>query len=353
MLPYLARRLGLSAVMLLGVVLATFVLHHLLPMDPAAAVLGKHYSVEKADELKERLGLNDPLPIQFLRYLGDLAQGDLGRSHMTNEPVTEELKRKIPATVELGLMALIIASIAGVLLGVLTALKPRSWWDVAGLTAALAGVSLPIFWLAFLAIEFFKADGTLAGWTGFGGLPMGLRYDHGVYPLGEWVRDTPSATGFLLFDTLFIARDFQAFRHVVLHLILPATVLASVPMAVIARITRAALGEVLLQDYIRTAKAKGLSKARIIVRHALRNAAIPIVTSIGTQLGYLMGGAVLTETIFQWHGMGEYVVEAILNSDIKPLQASVLVVATSFVIVNLLVDMSYAWLDPRVTKVGE
>ncbi len=352
MLAYLARRLALSAVMLLGVVLATFLLHHLLPMDPAAAVLGKHYTEEKAHELKERLGLNDPLPIQFGRYVGDVATGDLGKSHMTNEQVTEELKRVLPATIELGLAALLIASVIGVLLGVLTALKPRTWWDVAGLTAALAGVSLPIFWLGFLAIEFFKADGTLAGLTGFGGLPMGGRFDAGVLPLGQWVRETPSATGFLLIDTLFVARDPGAFWHVVKHLILPAFVLASVPMAVIARITRAAMGEVLLQDYIRTARAKGLTKARIVMKHAMRNAAIPIVTSIGTQLGYLMGGAVLTETIFQWPGMGKYVVEAILNSDVKPLQAAVLVIALGFVVVNLLVDLSYAWLDPRVTKVG-
>ncbi len=352
MLAYLARRLALSGVLLLGVVFATFLLHHALPGDPAAAVLGKQYSEEKAAELRARLGLDDPLPVQFARYVGDVLRGDLGRSHMSNEPVREELKRVLPATIELALCALLIAIVLGVSIGTLTALRPRTWWDVGGLTVALAGVSLPIFWLGFLALQVFGEGGTLAGWLG-GGLPLGGRYSPGVIKLGTWVEQTPAATGFFLYDTLLVARDPAAFWHVVRHLVLPALVLASVPTAIITRITRAALGEVLLQDYIRTARAKGLPPRRVVVKHALRNAAIPIVTSIGTQLGYLMGGAVLTETIFQWPGMGTYVVGAILNLDVKPLQACVLIIAVGFLLINLLVDLSYAALDPRVRTGGE
>jgi peptide/nickel transport system permease protein len=350
MLAYLARRLALSGVLLVCVVFLTFLLHHALPGDPAAAVLGKNFTVEKGEAMRERLGLNDPLPVQFARYLSSLAGGDLGRSHVSNERVTDELARVLPATIELGLLAVLIATLVGIGLGVFTALNPRTWWDVAGLTVALGGVSLPIFWLAFLAIQFFGVDGVVSSATdgAFGGLPLGGRFDAGVFPLGKWVAQTPGTTGFLLIDTLTVARNPEAFWHCVAHIVLPATVLASVPTAVIARITRAALGEVLLQDYIRTARAKGLTKARIVARHAMRNAAIPIVTSIGTQLGYLLGGAVLTETVFQWPGMGTYVVQAILNLDIKPLQGCVLVVAVGFVVVNLLVDLSYAWLDPRV-----
>ncbi len=352
MFAYIVRRLGLSVLLLVVAMLATFLLHHALPGDPAAAVLGKQYTAESAHEIRERLGLNDPLPEQFVRYVGDVMRGDLGRSHVSNELVTEELERVLPATIELGVAALILATIVGIGLGVLTAVRPRSWWDVAGLTAALAGVSLPIFWLGFLALQAFGEGGTLATMTGLHGLPLGGRFSPAAYKLSQWVADTPGATGFLLFDTLFVARDPEVFWHVAKHLLLPAVVLASVPMAVIARITRASMGEALLQDYVRTARAKGLPPRRVVLKHALRNAAIPIATSIGTQLGYLLGGAVLTETIFQWPGMGTYVVQAILNLDVKPLQACVLVIAVGFVFVNLVVDVSYAFLDPRVGTPG-
>ncbi|MBL4844382.1 MAG: ABC transporter permease [Planctomycetes bacterium] len=417
MLAYLARRLALSGVLLLGVVLAVFLLHHALPMDPAAALLGKNYSAEKAHELREGLGLNDPLPVQFLRYLGALSRGDLGRSHVSNVLVTEELKKALPATIELGLTALLLAILLGVGLGILTSLRPRTWWDVGGLTVALVGVSLPIFWLGFLAVALFGDNGALetrgqallassgGGWFpysagalgglllvsplmyvgkrfwaflgrpagrvllglggcalglgfvhflfGFSGLPLGGRFNASVWELNTFVAETPGTTGFLLYDTLVVGRDADAFFHVCSHLLLPALVLSSVPTAIIARITRASMGEVLVQDYIRTAKAKGLTGRAVVLKHALRNAAIPIVTTIGTQLGYLIGGAVLTETIFQWPGMGRYVVDAILASDIKPLQASVLIVAVSFVVLNLVVDLSYAWLDPRVGDARE
>jgi len=350
---YVLRRLGLSAALLVVALLATFLLHHALPGDPAAAVLGKQYSVASAQQIRERLGLNDPLPEQFVRYLGEVARGDLGRSHVSNELVTEELRRVLPATVELGAAALLLATVVGIGLGVLTSVRPRTWWDVAGLTAALAGVSLPIFWLGFLALQVCGEGGVLATATGAPGLPLGGRFSPADFKLEQWVAQTPGATGFLLFDTLFIAHDGEVFAHVCRHLLLPAVVLASVPMAVIARITRASMGEALLQDYVRTARAKGLPAHRVVLKHALRNAAIPVTTSVGTQLGYLLGGAVLTETIFQWPGMGTYVVQAILNLDVKPLQACVLVIAVGFAVVNLVVDVGYAFLDPRVGVPGE
>ncbi len=353
MLVYIVRRLGLSVVLLGVAILATFFLHHALPGDPAAAVLGKQYTEAGADEMRERLGLNDPLPTQFVRYLGDVVSGDLGRSHVSNELVTDDLKRVLPATIELGACALLLATFVGISLGIATAMRPRTWWDVGGLTLALAGVSLPIFWLGFLAIQFFGEGGTLASFTGIPGLPLGGRFSAAEIKLGQYVADTPAATGFFLFDTLFVARDADAFWHVVKHLLLPAVVLSSVPTAVIARITRASMGEALIQDYIRTARSKGLPTRVVVLKHALRNAAIPVTTSIGTQLGYLLGGAVLTETIFQWPGMGTYVVQSILNLDVKPLQACVLVVAVAFVFVNLFVDLSYGFLDPRIRVDGD
>ncbi len=350
MLRYLSGRLVLSLLMLLGVVFATFFLHHALPGDPAAAVLGKQYTPEKADSIRENLGLNDPILEQGIRYSQEVLAGDFGRSHVSSQEVRKELPRAFFATLELSAMALAIALILGVLLGIFSALKPGSWKDLLGLVVALAGVSLPIFWLGFLALQLFGEQGYLSSLFGIDGLPLGGRFASELYALGKWSQETPGTTGLFLYDTLFIAQDPEVFLHVLKHLILPALVLASVPTAIITRITRSALSETLRQDYIRTARAKGLNARTIIFKHALRNASIPIVTSVGSQFGYLLGGAVLTETIFQWPGMGSYTLSAILNLDIKPLQACILVVALGFIVINLIVDMSYVALDPRVRR---
>ena len=187
-LRYLGQRLTLSAVLLLCVVFLTFILHHALPGDPAAAVLGKQYTVEAADELRERLGLNDPLHVQFGRYVGNLARGDLGRSHVSNELVVDQLARALPATIELGLLALFLATILGITLGAFTALNPRTWWDLFGLLLALVGVSLPIFWLGFLALEVLSINGVFVGFAGFEGFPIGERFDAGVFPLRKFVN---------------------------------------------------------------------------------------------------------------------------------------------------------------------
>jgi peptide/nickel transport system permease protein len=353
-LDYYLRRSLLSGSMLFVVIVLTFALYHLLPGDPAAAVLGKQYSAAAAERFRQEQGLDRPLTIQLWRYLGALARGDLGRSHVTNRPVAHELARRLPATLELSLLALACAAGAGITIGVISARWPGGWWDTCGLLLALAGTSLPIFFLGLLALQLFGSNGWLvqtSGWSALG-LPLGGRWDPARYDLAGFIESTPGASGFLLYDTLIVARDPQVFLHVVRHLILPVLVLATVPVAVIARITRAAMLDALQQDYVRTARAKGLREHSVIWRHALRNALIPIVTTIGTQLGYLVGGAVLTETIFEWPGMGRYAVEAILDIDVKPLQGVILVVAGGFVVINLIVDISYALIDPRLRRGG-
>ncbi len=382
MLPYIVRRV-LIAVPLLGVVLfVSFMLLYALPGDPVDALLGTKWSQEEADRIRAAEGLDDPILVQFGRYLRDVVwHFDLG-TNQRKKPVAEELATRLPATIELGLAALILATIVGVSMGMLSALRPRGWRDMAILIGSLAGVSMPIFWLALLVLRTFRKGGwlmdaaategygllhTLHGWlvsmtsvVGFEGMPLGGRLSeaskaaiqqqalHAEHVLG----DPLNLTGFHLIDSIFVFRDWGMFTDALSHLTLPACVLATVPAAFITRITRTAVGEQLSQDYIRTARAKGVAPGRIILRHALSNAAIPIVTSIGTQLGRLLGGAVLTETIFGWPGMGTYIVDAILKGDVRPLQAGVLVIAAGFVVINLIVDVSYAFLDPRVRLEG-
>jgi len=340
--------------LLLLVLLATFAMGLALPGDPVEMMLGKYSTPEQERELRADLGLDQSVPAQFATYVGNVAQADLGRSYTSKAPVTRELSSRIPATAELAMAAMILATIFGVSLGVLTALKPRSWWDMLGLTGALAGVSIPIFWLGLLVIRAVRTGGWLSEiLPGFDGMPVGGRYSSEWAMLPTAVQENAAATGFYLWDTLLVFREPGAFLDVLAHLTIPAFVLATVPAAMIARITRASVGEAMLQDYIRTAKAKGLTTRVIITRHALRNAAIPIVTTVGTQLGYLLGGAVLTETIFGWPGIGTYVVVAIENRDWPQLQGAVLFVAVVFIAINLLVDLSYGLLDPRVRVSGK
>ena len=340
MLTFLARRLLAAIPMLLGITLVAFLLLHALPGDPASAVLGQRATKENRRQFREATGLDRPLPEQYARFLGDLAQGDLGESHRTNRKVSDELLERIPATIELALAAMLLASLVGISLGVMAAVQPRTWIDFVCLGVALIGVSMPVFWLGFLMQKAFATD---AIWQI---LPFGARMDYGKWPTFE------SETGFFLLDALFVYQNGELALDILRHLTLPAIVLATIPTALIARMTRATMMEVLKQDFVRTARAKGATPRVVVLRHALRNAMIPIVTAIGTQLGYLLGGAVLTETIFAWPGIGRYVIEAIDVLDARPLQASVLVIACGFVLVNLLTDLSYAVIDPRVRKGG-
>lgn len=338
MFTYFIRRLMATLPMLVGISIVSFLLLHALPGDPASALLGQHATEENVREMRARLGLDDPLPTQYGRYVADLATGELGESHRTSRPVSEELKQRVPATIELALAAMLIASIVGVSLGVLAAVKPRSFMDFLCLSVALTGVSMPVFWLGFLAQKLFAGE--------LGLLPFSGRLDFGAWATFE------SQTGFYTLDAAFVYQNAQLLLDVLAHLTLPALVLSTVPMALIARITRATMLETLKQDFIRTAKAKGAAPAAVVIRHGLRNALIPILTAIATQTGYLLGGAVLTETIFAWPGLGRYVIEAIDVLDARPLQASVLIIAVTFVVVNLLTDMSYALIDPRLRKRG-
>jgi ABC-type dipeptide/oligopeptide/nickel transport system permease component len=354
LLGFLARRLLLAVPLLMLVLLATFVLLLALPGDPAEFQLGKYARAEDIARIHTLYGLDKPIPERFLNYAGGAVQGDLGRSYSTTRPITSELKERLPATIELATLAMILATFAGIGLGIITALKPRSWLDMGGLTVALAGVSMPVFFLGLIVIRLVRPDGWLSEMIpGFGGMPFNGRVSPEWMNIAQQVRETSSATGFYLYDALFVFHSPEAFWDVLSHLAVPACVLATIPAALIARITRASVGEALLQDYIRTAKAKGLPPGKIILRHALRNATIPIVTTTGTQFGYLLGGAVLTETIFSWPGLGTYTVNAITSRDWPQLQAAVLVVAVTFIFINLLVDLSYGFLDPRIRKPGK
>ncbi|MBE7492907.1 MAG: ABC transporter permease [Planctomycetes bacterium] len=336
MLTYIVRRILATIPMLVGITLVSFLLLHALPGDPTAVLLGQRATEQNKQELRRQLGLDQPLHAQYGQYVGGTLRGDFGESHRTNQPVLTELKQKIPATIELALAAMFLATIVGVSLGVLAAIKPRSVFDFACLSMALVGVSMPVFWLGFMAQK------VLAGELKW--LPFSGRLD-----FGTWAR-FQSDTGFYTLDALFVYQRADLFADVMLHLALPAIVLSTVPTALIARITRATMLETLKQDFIRTARAKGATPAAVVLRHGLRNALIPILTAVATQFGYLLGGAVLTETIFAWPGLGRYVIESIDALDARPLQASVLVVATAFVLVNLLTDLSYAFIDPRLRK---
>jgi peptide/nickel transport system permease protein len=308
----------------------------MLPGDPTTVLLGQRATAENKRELRAQLGLDKPLPQQYALYMADVVRGEFGESHRTNQLVSTELKQRVPATIELAVCAMLIATLVGVSLGILAAVKPRSLVDFVCLSMALVGVSLPVFWLGFLAQKVFAGELHL--------LPFSGRLDFGTWATFQ------SDTGFYVLDALFVYRNGELLFDVLAHLTLPALVLSTVPMALIARITRASMLETLRQDYVRTARAKGASPTAVVLQHALRNALIPIVTAVATQFGYLLGGAVLTETIFGWPGLGRYVIEAIDVLDARPLQASVLIIASAFVLVNLLTDLSYAFIDPRLRK---
>lgn len=331
MIAMLFRRLLLLLPILFGVTLIVFGAVRLVPGDPAQVMLGERASPEAIARVRESLGLDQPLPVQFGMTLSRMAQGDLGRSIVTGAPVTRELAQRFPATVELGLAALAIALAVGIPLGVLAAARKNSWIDVLSTSGALVGVSMPIFWLGLVLMLLFSAQLRI--------LPLSGRLDLAL--------DLAPITGLHLVDSL-LRGDLVAFRSAVQHLILPALTLATVPMAIIARMTRAAMLEVLGTDYVRTARAKGLGERAVIGGHALKNAAIPIVTVAGLQLGYLLSGAVITETIFSWPGIGSLAVQSVFSRDFPVLQGCVLIFATSFVLVNLVTDLLYTRLDPRL-----
>ncbi len=331
MLLYFIKRLLMLIPVLFFVSVLVFLIMRVFSPDPATIVLGQHASLEKAEAWREQMGLNEPIITQYLNYMNGVLHGDFGVSYFTNAPVTGELLARLPATIELAVIAIIIASIAGVFFGIISAVKKNSIIDNFTMTTALIGVSMPVFWLGMLLIICFS------GWLHW--VPSGGRIDTLMRPMG--------GTGFYFYDTLVIG-DYEAFFNALQHAALPAITLAGYSMAIITRMTRSSMLDVLHQDYIRTARAKGLSSWRVIFKHAFRNALLPIITVIGLQFGSLLSGAVLTETVFAWPGIGAYSVQCILRSDFPVIQGVVLIVAFVFVIMNLLVDLLYAALDPRV-----
>jgi peptide/nickel transport system permease protein len=328
---YILRRiLGLFPV-LFGITLLVFFLIRMIPGDPAVVMLGERANEEDVARVRELLGLNKPLHQQYFQFMGQLLRGNLGQSIIHHTDVTFDLRYRLPATMEMVLWSMIIGVTIGVTVGVVSAVKRNSIFDVVGMFGALLGVSMPIFWLALILIYALAVNNKI--------LPPSGRLDAAIF--------IDRRTGFIMLDTL-LAGNFPAFIDAIWHLILPASVLSTVIMPPLARITRACMLDVLHQDYVRTARAKGLVERIVVVKHALKNALLPVITVIGGQLGGLLGGAILTETIFSWPGMGTWTYQAILARDYPIVQASVLVSATIFVFVNLIVDILYAVLDPRI-----
>ena len=331
MVPYITRRILLLMYVLLGVSLTIFLLMRLIPGDPAFVMLGERATAEHLIEVRRGLGLEQPLAVQYLIYLKNILTGNLGRSIHTNTRVAEELLQRFPATIELSLVAFCLASIIGVLTGIMSATHQYSVLDSGFMFLSLAGVSMPIFWLGLMMIWTFAV---LLGW-----FPPSGRLDVRI--------SLDSITGFHLIDSL-LTRQWQAFWNALWHLVLPSLTLATVPIAVIARMTRSSLLEVLRQEYIVTARSKGLHEWVVVSRHALRNALIPILTVGGLQFGLLLGGAILTETIFSWPGLGRLLYNAVLARDYPVVQGGTLLIAATFAVINLVVDLLYALANPRI-----
>ena len=338
MFTFILRRLALVIPTFLGITLLAFSLIHLIPGDPVQVMAGER-RLDPAfyKEVITRLGLDRPLYEQYGVYLWKALHLDLGESFVTHEAVWSEFTKLFPATMELALFALLIASVIGLLVGVLAAIKRGTVLDHGAMGLALTGFSMPIFWWGLLLIMFFSV--AMREIAPAFALPvsgrMALEFD--ILP----------RTGFMLIDS-WLSGEPGAFRSALSHLVLPAIVLGTIPLAVIARMTRSAMLEVLREDYVRTARAKGLSPARVVFVHALRNALVPVVTVIGLQVGSLLGGAVLTETIFSWPGVGKWLIDAIGRRDYPVVQGGILITATLVIVVNLIVDVLYGWVNPRI-----
>jgi peptide/nickel transport system permease protein len=356
MTTYILRRILLSIPVLLGILFVTFTLARLIPSDPCRAMLGEKATDEVCDDFLRRHGLDKPIPVQFAVYIGELLQGDFGRSFRFSMPVTEILAQRLPITVELAFAALFVSLIIGIPLGVISAVRHNSWADVLTMLWANIGVSMPVFWLGLMLAYVFA----LALKDTVFQLPPSGRLSPGVItvPFYEvWnLEITKGTTTFTILDFLsrmnilngLLSTNFELMKDALTHLILPALALSTIPMALIARMTRSSMLEVLGQDYIRTARAKGLRQRIVVMKHAFRNALLPIVTVIGLSLGGLLGGAVLTETVFNLSGVGRILYEAITARDYGIVQAFTVVIAVFFVLLNLIVDISYAYLDPRI-----
>lgn len=328
---YITKRLLMLIPVLLGTSIIVFSLIHLTPGDPARTIAGEHASEETIQKIREKYGLDKPLYVQYFIWLKDALKGDLGKSIVSHESVTKEIFDRFPNTFELTLVAMLFAVAVGVFAGIISASKQYSLLDYTVMGIAIFGVSMPIFWLGIMLMMIF---GVYLRW-----LPIGGRISMMV--------SIKRITGFYIIDSI-ITGNMEALLSTLRHLILPSVALGTIPMATIARVTRSSMLEVLRQDFIRTERAKGLPERLVIYKHAVRNALIPVVTVIGLNFGLLLAGAILTETVFSWPGIGRYIINAVKMRDYPAVQGCVLFFAFLFVIVNLLTDILYIYIDPRI-----
>ncbi len=355
MIQFILRRLLFSIPVLFGILVLTFSLARAIPGDPCRAILGERATDQICEEFERRNGLDQPLPVQFLVYLRNVAQGDLGDSFRFRRPVSELLVERMPTTMELGFSAMLFAIVVGVPLGVLSARRHKSALDVGTMVGANIGVSMPVFWLGLMLAYIFGVifrDTPLA-------LPPSGRLTPGAspapwYEVWRLVAEGADGNAFQVFLSRFyllnavLTLNGGLLIDALRHLILPAVAVGTIPLAIIARMTRSSLLEVLNQDYVRTARAKGLGERLVVLRHALNNALLPVVTVIGLNFGLVISGAVLTETIFGLTGVGRTLVDSITSRDYSLVQGFTVIIAFGFVLLNLAVDILYGWLDPRI-----
>jgi peptide/nickel transport system permease protein len=332
MIAHIIRRILLLFPTLLGISIIIFLMMHITPGDPAELLLGERATEPALEALREHLGLNEPLYVQYGMFLKRLMKGDLGETIWTRQKVWVEVKQRFPATIELSIAAMLISSFLGIILGIISATKQYSLFDYLSMLGALVGVSMPIFWLGLVLMLIFSLN---LGW-----FPMSGRLGVGI--------ELDTITNFYILDGL-LTKNWAAFKDALWHITLPAFTLSTIPTAIVARMTRSSMLEVLRQDYIKTAKAKGLSPGIVIMKHALRNALIPVITVIGLMFGILMAGAILTETIFAWPGVGKWLYDAVLQRDYMVIQGGTLFVAAIFVFINLVVDILYAVINPKIS----
>ncbi|MCM3127743.1 ABC transporter permease [Paenibacillus provencensis] len=328
---YIVKRLLVLIPVLLGMTIIVFSIIHAIPGDPAETILGEKATEQSKQALRDQLGLDKPWLEQYFAYLSELVRGDLGESIRTKIPIAQEIVPYLMATLELALASMIFAVVIGLNAGIISAWRHNSWFDYICMVIALVGVSMPIFWLGLMEQWLFANE---LKW-----LPSSGRMN---------VRDPiESVTGLYVIDAMISGRFDQVWTAVK-HLILPSIALGTIPMAVIARMTRSSMLEVMSSDYIRTARAKGMRQFFVVYKHALKNAFIPVLTVIGLQMGMLLGGAVLTETIFAWPGVGRYIYDAISFRDYPVIQSGILIIAFIYILINLIVDLLYAAVDPRI-----
>lgn len=332
MTGFIIRRLLSVIPTLFGVTFIVFLMLAVTPGDPAELLLGERATDKSLEAMREHLGLNEPLYVQYGMFIKRLIKLDLGETIWSRQKVWIEVRERFPATIELSIFAMLISCTLGITLGIISATKQYSWFDYLSMTGSLIGVSIPVFWLGLILMLVFSLT---LGW-----FPMSGRI--GVE------TDLEIITNFYIIDSI-IAGDWAALKDTLSHLVLPAVALSTIPLAIVARMTRSSMLEVLRQDYIRTAKAKGLGQFKVVMKHALRNGLIPVITVIGLQFGTMLGAAILTETVFAWPGVGKWIFDGVVKRDYMVIQGGTLMVAMTFILVNLVVDVLYAIINPRLS----